>query len=51
MLELGKSWPLGLSRRVLPMFLLAVLVVLFAVYWTDRPLSVALTSWNSSEMG
>ena len=45
MFGLRKSWPLGLSRRVLPVFLLGVLVLLFAVYWTDRPLSLALTGW------
>lgn len=39
MIDLGKSWPLGLSRRNAFWFALGFVVLIAALYWLDRPIS------------
>jgi membrane-associated phospholipid phosphatase len=39
MIDLGKSWPLGLSRRNALWFALGFVVLIAALYWLDRPIS------------
>lgn len=39
MIDLGKPWPLGLSRRNALWFVLGFVVLIAALYWLDRPLS------------
>ena len=40
MIDLSKPWPFGLSRRRAPLFVLGFAVLIIALYWLDRPLSV-----------
>lgn len=40
MIDLSKPWPFGLSRRRAPLFALGLAVLIAALYWLDRPLSV-----------
>jgi hypothetical protein len=40
MIDLSKPRPFGLSRRRAPLFLLGFAVLIIALYWLDRPLSV-----------
>lgn len=40
MIDLSKPWPLGLTRRNLLSFAFGFAVVVAALYWLDRPLSV-----------
>jgi len=40
MIDLSKPWPFGLSRRRAPLFVLGFAMLIAALYWLDRPLSV-----------
>lgn len=40
MIDLSKPWPFGLSRRNALYFVLGFAVLIAALYWLDRPLSV-----------